>query len=261
MNLHVNGTLEFPTNGPKLKFPEGSIIIVNVGGLITATFGPGSGSADFISIGTSTVWKKADGDVVGYACFGCPPLPVEILSFEANKNEQEINLKWVTTSEINNDYFTIERSVDTKIWKEILITVGAGNSSQILEYFETDYHPLKGISYYRLKQTDYNGEFSYSNIVPVKYVKNNITSELNLFPNPLNAGSTLYIEFKDIFELKLLVVLRDMKGREYYSKVIINVEDGKLIGVPTVKTIPDGIYLVTASSKNQIYGQKLIIRN
>jgi hypothetical protein len=258
--LYIDGTLEFPVNGPKLKFPDGSSIVINTGGLITSTSGTGGGSSNFISIGSSTVWKKADGDANGPLVFGTPPLPIKLISFEANINEDKVDIKWITAAELNNDYFTLERSVDGKVWEEILITAGAGNSNNVLEYFETDYKPLRGISYYRLKQTDFNGEFSYSNIVPVKYIKKN-NGKINLFPSPLTAGTDLHIEFKDIIASELLVVLRDIKGREYYSKIVVNIEGGKLIGIPVDSSVPNGIYIVTASSENQLYSQKLIIKN
>jgi len=64
-----------------------------------------------------------------------------------------------------------------------------------------------------------------------------------LFPSPVSVGETVNVEFKDIFESELLVVLRDIKGREFYSKMVINIEGGKLIGVPIEATIPTGVYL------------------
>ena len=188
------------------------------------------------------------------------PLPIDLISFEAHANADHVDLEWVTASEINNDFFTIERSTDAKEWEEVLVVAGAGNSNQIITYFDSDYEPLSGISYYRLKQTDFNGEFTYSNIVPVRFEVNSTRGTINLFPSPLSAGETLNVELRDIFELELLVVLRDIQGKEYYSKVIVNIEDGKLIGIPIEDKIPTGIYLVTASSENQMYSQKLIIK-
>ncbi|NQX98097.1 MAG: hypothetical protein HRT73_09495, partial [Flavobacteriales bacterium] len=89
------------------------------------------------------------------------PLPITLLSFEATANEDKVDLKWSTSTEINNGFFTIERSADAKNWEEIVTTNGAGNSNQTIEYFETDYEPLEGVSYYRLKQTDFNGQYEY----------------------------------------------------------------------------------------------------
>jgi hypothetical protein len=260
MFITVDGTLDFPVNGPKLRLPCGSGVILNAGGMLTASAGGGGGSANFLEICGAVVWKKADGDQTGPLTFGTP-LPIELISFEANVNENRVDLKWATASEINNDYFTIERSVDAINWEVVLVTAGAGNSNQILEYFETDYEPLTDISYYRLKQTDYNGAFSYSNIVPVKYVIDMPgDGTLSLYPSPASAGETVHIEFKNIFESELLVVLRDIQGKEFYSKVVIDIEDGKLIGVPIETHIPSGVYLITATSENQMYSQKLIIK-
>ena len=136
---------------------------------------------------------------------------------------------------------------------------GAGNSSQVLNYYDTDYTPYSGLSYYRLKQTDYNGEYSYSNVVPVMFEKTP-KGNINLFPNPIEGGNVLSVSFEDIEEEEVLVVLRDVTGREFYSKLYIGVENGRLIGLPIEKAIPSGIYLITATSENRIYSQKLIVK-
>ena len=260
MFVTIDGTLDFPANGPKLRLPCGSGVTINVGGLLSASGGGGGGNANFLEICGAVVWSKGDGPQPGYLVFGTP-LPIELLSFEANVNDNRVDIKWVTATEINNDFFTVERSVDAKTWEEVVVTAGAGNSNQVLEYFEVDYDPLTDISYYRLKQTDYNGAFSYSNIVPVKFVIDMPgDGTISLYPSPASVGETVKVEFKNIFEAELLVVLRDIQGKEFYSKVVIDIEDGKLIGVPIETHIPSGVYLITATSENQMYSQKLIIK-
>ncbi|NQX96622.1 MAG: T9SS type A sorting domain-containing protein, partial [Flavobacteriales bacterium] len=159
-----------------------------------------------------------------------------------------------------NDYFTIERSGDAKNWEEIMNVSGAGNSNQTITYFDTDYEPLGGVSYYRLKQTDFNGDFSYSNIVPVEFEINISKGTLSVFPNPIRIGEELIVDFRDVFESELIVVLRDITGKEFYSKILLNIEGDQLIGIPIDAAIPAGIYLITATSENQIYSQKLIIK-
>ena len=202
-----------------------------------------------------------DSTAICGAAIGGPALPIDLISFEANVNDDRVDIKWITATEINNDFFTVERSVDTKTWIEVVVTAGAGNSNQLMEYFEADYEPLTDISYYRLKQTDYNGDYSYSNIVPVKYVIDvSVDGTISLYPSPVSVGETMHIKFKNIFEAELLVVLRDIQGKEFYSKVVVNIEDGKLVGVPIETHIPSGVYLVTATSENQMYSQKLIIK-
>ena len=216
-------------------------------------------SGAILDVVTNTLIATAQGTEFILGSSGTP-LPVTLISFEATANEGKVDLKWITASEINNDFFTIERSSDAKKWEEIITTNGAGNSSQMLEYFETDFEPLKGVSYYRLKQTDFNGQNQYFNIVPVHLENNNSEGNMNLFPNPINAGKNINIEFNDIIETEILLVLRDIRGREFYSKMIVDIQNGKLIGVPIDFKIPSGVYLITASSENKIYSQKLIVR-
>lgn len=240
--------------------------IIEIYGDVDATnsssvFGVGSLSASGSVSISSPASMFGSGSCIAPQCISGAALPVELISFNANVNGDEIDLKWITATEINNSYFTIERSSDTKNWEEILTVNGAGNSNQVRVYFEVDYEPMEGISYYRLKQTDFNGDFKHFNIVPVRYKRNNTgKGAISLFPNPSNPEKTVRLEFENIYESELLVVLRDIKGREFYSKVFVNIEDGKLIGVPIEKNVPGGVYLVTASSENHIYSQKLIIK-
>lgn len=154
------------------------------------------------------------------------PLPIELLSFTAHVNGSKVDIHWVTASEINNDYFTIERSRDLQKWELLINVEGAGNSSQILNYFDSDYSPYSGLSYYRLKQTDFDGNYTYSNIVPVKY-EDNAQGNLSLFPNPIEGGNLLNVSFEDIEEEEVLVVLRDITGKEFYSKLFIDIEKGR----------------------------------
>jgi len=89
------------------------------------------------------------------------PLPIELLSFTANADHEFVRLHWATATETNNDFFTIERSTNLNDWEVLGFIDGAGNSSRPLQYVFTDYNPLSGISYYRLKQTDYDGKYEY----------------------------------------------------------------------------------------------------
>ena len=94
-------------------------------------------------------------------------LPVKLISFNAVLNNKKVNCTWETASEINNDYFTLERSNDGGDFESIATIKGKGNSSVASHYNFTDYAPLAGTSYYRLKQTDYDGKYTYSDIQKV----------------------------------------------------------------------------------------------
>ncbi len=260
VHIVVYGALGFKT-GKKLKLDDGSTFELKSGGSMSP--GGGGGSSNYLEIGGNQVWTASDGRKVGPLTYGSAGvLPVQLISFEANINGNRVDVQWVTATEINNDYFTIEKSFDGKIWEVVSIVDGSGNSNQLQKYFDIDYEPLVGLSYYRLKQTDYDNKVEYFNIVPVKF-ENNVSSGngiLNLFPSPVSVGETVNVEFSNIFEEELLVVMRDIKGREFYSKMIMNVEDGKLIGVPIESHIPPGVYLITASSENQLYSQRFIVK-
>lgn len=100
------------------------------------------------------------------------PLPIELVDFSAAvvRNETAVLLEWQTASEINNHYFTLERSLDGFNWTEIHEEFGAGNSNSLLRYEYLDEEPVSGISYYRLKQTDFDGQFEY---FPIRSVQIN----------------------------------------------------------------------------------------
>jgi hypothetical protein len=99
-----------------------------------------------------------------------------------------VQLDWVTASETNNDFFTIEKSKDGQVWDFVTEVDGAGNSNTELTYQTFDPRPYAGVSYYRLKQTDFDGEFTYSNIRSVEVNKG---AEISVRPNPTNGVVTV----------------------------------------------------------------------
>jgi len=96
------------------------------------------------------------------------PLPVELTSFDANVSGAVVVLNWETASEINNDYFQIERSVNGSAWENIGFVEGEGTTTSTTRYEFVDENPLTGISYYRLKQVDFDDKFEYSDKVSVE---------------------------------------------------------------------------------------------
>jgi hypothetical protein len=95
-------------------------------------------------------------------------LPVELLFFSATAhNQKQVILNWATASELNNDFFTVERSIDGLNWEVVEFVNGNGTTPLRNDYSTTDIRPFTGLSYYRLKQTDFDGAFEYSYIVSV----------------------------------------------------------------------------------------------
>ena len=95
------------------------------------------------------------------------PLPIELVSFDATTNDNSVEVEWVTASQSNNNYFTVERSIDGYNWTELTKVPGCGNCNSNMEYKVIDENPHLGLSYYRLIQTDYDGVFEIFHPVAV----------------------------------------------------------------------------------------------
>lgn len=186
------------------------------------------------------------------------PLPIVLVNFYARQKGNAVELEWTTATEINNDFFTIERSLDAENFEVVAQVKGAGNSNAFITYDTLDKTPYTGTSFYRLKQTDFDGQFEYFNIVPVRFEKD-VSLEFTLFPNPIRADENLGISANFLAKEEILIVIRDMQGKEFYSKVHIKQTNNELIAVPIDKSIPSGIYVVIATSENSIYSKKLVI--
>jgi len=252
----INGTLNFNT-GRKLTLASGSRFIVGPSGTVNP--GGGGGSSNYLQIGSNQVWNAGAGPItepVTYTEAGV--LPIKLIEFSVIFNVDRVDIKWITSSEVNNEFFTIERSKDALTWEEVIRTNGSGNSNVNIEYVEVDYSPFEGVSYYRLKQTDFDGNFEYFNIVPVK-VGLQKKGEMSLFPNPIQRGEALIINLTEKSD-NVLIVIRNSKGEEYFSKAEIRFEKNQLIAIPISNDVPAGLYIVTASSENQIYSQKLLVK-
>ncbi len=171
------------------------------------------------------------------------PLPITLVTFNAHLDKNVVELKWMTSTEINNDYFTIERSSDIEMWESILKIEGAGNSNAVLNYSTIDKEPLTGISYYRLKQTDFNGDFTYSDI---EVINNKGLGEIVVYPNPVkdvlniktNCNDCIIKVYSAIGQLvyngneKEINTSNWAKGA--YEVVIIN-NDGSLFNTKVIK--------------------------
>lgn len=135
---------------------------------------------------------------------GITPLPVELINFSAGViDNRYVELIWQTYSEVNNDYFTIERSKDLENWEPISVLGGAGNSNSVLDYVDIDSNPFTGISYYRLRQTDFNQQFTFSEIKTIHFGKFE-DNDFFGFPNPTHDKIVLFGITQPIDELQVV---------------------------------------------------------
>ena len=217
-------------------------------------------AGNIISTTSGTPFNSFSSFTLGSKNAGWNPLPIELLSFDAVANGDKVDLKWETVTETNNAYFTIEKSKDGKNFVKVIDVPGAGNSTNYRNYAEVDYQPYEGTSYYRLKQTDNNGAYKYFNVIPVNFTrKNNIV----VFPNPLyntTGGASLNVKVTGYQNQEVVVVLRDVEGREFLSKVLLTEDNNQLFVIDETKSLTPGAYIITASSNDKIYNYKLIVR-
>ena len=117
------------------------------------------------------------------------PLPIDLISFTASPiDNKHVKINWQTVSEIQNDFFTVEKSKDGINWEIVEILNGAENSSIIRDYSVIDKNPHLGISYYHLKQTDIDGKHEYTQIISVNIVEKH---NIKIFPNPTKNQITI----------------------------------------------------------------------
>jgi hypothetical protein len=178
------------------------------------------------------------------------PLPIELISFDANCKNTAVDVKWSTASEHNNDYFSVERSSDGENWINMFVSSGAGNSTQLLNYYWTDNEPFREERYYRLKQTDFDGAASYSNIV---FVDGCISKEnaLRIQPNPGNAYVNIDLKSEDITGFQVL----DSKGIIVLSKTFTEPVANYSIDINSFNS---GVYIIFLSSNSGNFTEKFV---
>ncbi len=189
------------------------------------------------------------------------PLPVELLTFSAKLNaENKVDIRWATASEINNDLFTIERSKDGHYFEVIEQVPGAGNSNHVIMYFAEDLHPFEGFTYYRLKQVDFDGTSTYSEIVAVDARPKQAAApalSFSLYPNP--TGSIAYLSFSNVEKsTQATIRVYDLSGKEVLSSIATISSDGDVSTIDA-SLLPSGIYIVNAVCNGVTMHQKLLV--
>ena len=172
-------------------------------------------------------------------------LPVTLVNFNATYNNGSVDLAWTTASEINNNYFDIERAVNGYNWESIGQAEGHGTSMVTNNYFFTD--NLEGVVpegtlYYRLKQVDYNGNFTYSIIRPVNFSSS--IPDLAIYPNP--SGNTLNVSWNNTSNDPTTLRLMNITGITLYQEIIPGV--GKMQRQLDISSYANGTYLLQVAS-------------
>lgn len=185
-------------------------------------------------------------------------LPLELISFDAAAKENYVLVKWVTASEQDNDFFTVERSQNGMLFNNLVVVPSQGNSNTIQTYTINDNNPLKGRSYYRLKFTDVEGRSEYSDIRSVLFENNNAKDFL-LFPNP-NEGNTVFVQLDGIAQNENIAIsLADVQGKIIYKSQNPTLT-GNRIKINLPRQLAKGSYIVQVIRNGETSSKVLMVR-
>ncbi len=183
-------------------------------------------------------------------------LPVELVSFSAIQEKDLLNLKWTTASELNNEKFQIEVSQDGQKFEKIGEQKGKGTTSELQNYSFTLENPHRGVSYYRLKQIDFDGQFEYSKVISIDFKEAN-DKVGKFYPNPSKSG-LISLDYFAQSEEDILISVFDITGKLVINQ-IRQIATGNNSLSFNFSEITSGIYFVKiGKEKNPTY-RKLII--
>lgn len=177
-------------------------------------------------------------------------LPIELIELTGKANTNNIELQWTTATETNNDYFTVEKLVSGN-WNSIGTVKGAGNSNQIENYNLFDTNPVQGTQYYRLKQTDYDANFDYSEVIAVSFYVDK-PYQVSVFPNPAN--SIVNIDISGIDADQMSVRIFNSLGKVVLHPRYLKNQTNQI----DVSNLITGIYFIEIEINNSIERFKLV---
>jgi hypothetical protein len=177
---------------------------------------------------------------------GSGPLPVTLTDFTADLEDGDVYVNWTVASQTNNDYFDVQRSIDGNDWEDIATIEGAGTVNQTMDYSHVDREPLLGISYYRLKQTDFDGNFEIFDPVAITYEVEIVG--LLISPNPVKEVINISTDGAVYNDLNVIRIY-DSKGEVVlHNNLVGNLENYEL----QVGELASGVYIVKSRNRKQV---------
>lgn len=187
---------------------------------------------------------------IGTKNYNVSPLPIKLVTFEAKKNADKVDLSWTTFGEKDNDHFMIQKTKDGLNFEDVVTVPGAGNSSALLKYDQNDYAPYNGTSYYRLAQISSYKKIEYSSLVAVTFDAKE-EGNINTYNN--NEG-ILGIDFSGI-NGDALIELTDLNGKKLHNQLITNITANTFYPLTIKNDLVAGMYIVTATQATKTYIQ------
>jgi hypothetical protein len=259
-----SGKINYGANG-KIKLPSGSVVYLDTG----ATVETGNNSAGtLLEIGGNGIWGNGctgcnNNDIAGpgfldeNSVAGSPlqsgnPLPIELISFSAKENlSKQVELNWSTSTEINNDYFDVQRSTDGYKWESIGRVNGNGNSFETKHYSFTDRNPNAYLLYYRLIQYDFDGK-SYTKPT-IKIELEHEESDVLIYPNP-TVNKELTISSASLTNANFQIT--DVSGKIVFTGKIKE----EAVQNIQLQHLPNGLYFLSIQSESQHIFKRIVVQ-
>ena len=180
------------------------------------------------------------------------PLPVGLLAFDAKLNNRNtVDVIWTTQTQQNCDYFVIEKRTDNSDWAQISTVDGAGNSTNTINYAIEDELPVIGNNYYRLKQVDFDGAYTYSEIRSVNLQSPD--DEIIIYPNPIT-NSQFTIEYKNLQGKQYRLI--NSLGQEVSFTIVSSQANSAMIEIPN---LPNGTYILEFDNLSHKSHKKIVM--
>jgi hypothetical protein len=184
-----------------------------------------------------------------------PILPVTGFQAYAQRNANNINVQWETLSESNTRFYAVEKSVDAIKWTVTDSVEAAGFSQNRRTYSSIDYNPA-AVNYYRIRQVDDNGRYTYSNTVRINTAANTI--EAKTYPNPF--VNLLQVDINASANQKLNIACSDISGRKLFQNTWNVTKGYNSISLAQVQNLNPGTYIINVTSQDgaNIYKSKIV---
>jgi len=218
-------------------------------GTTAFTGDPNNGTVTSASVGNFSPFALASTSINN-------PLPVTYKYFEASAGPYSNLLEWVTLSEINADYFLVQRSTDGLEWTEVGSVSANGNSTSEIKYQLTDLNVDESVLYYRLKQVDFDGAYEYSEIRVIDR-ESKVNPEVHIYPNPVRRDGTATISLSNFSDSRPLVSLISMQGLKVFQRQL-NLSPSHKFDVD-LSTLTKGTYIIRVESSGETMIRKLIV--
>ena len=209
----------------------------------------------------SNPYTQTRSGITSFAEFGVGSngtLPIELLSFTGNKVDKNIQLNWVTSSEINNDHFNIERIINGQ-WSLVGKVKGNGTTNLVSNYEFLD--PIinrdqSSTLYYRLKQVDFNGKENFSHVIEIGLENNSNLNTISTSPNPFTHDFVITTNIKSATDILLQVY--DANGKLVHENILKNTAGVNTNGITEMSEMPSGFYYLKMTIDGEIVTKKLV---